>query len=277
MTEIKIPDKAFTHGGKFHSDDVFSGGLLTYLNPGIEIIRGYNVPKDFDGIVFDIGGGKFDHHQEGALIRDNGIPYAAFGLLWKEYGQLILPEQEAKNFDKSFIEPLDYSDNTGEKNDIADIISLFNPRWDEDTDPDTSYHEAKAVALTIISKKIDLIKSISKAKDFVNEAIDNAKDKILILSTRAPWKNFVNGTDIEFVVYPSERGGYNAQGVSIADGTTELKVAFPKDWRGKSIDELQAISGVESLTFCHKSGFLISAATLEDAIKACKIAQNNHN
>ena len=35
--KIKIPQEAFTHAGKFHSDDVFSAALLTYLNPDIKI------------------------------------------------------------------------------------------------------------------------------------------------------------------------------------------------------------------------------------------------
>ncbi len=273
--EIVLPKEAFTHSGKFHCDDVFSAALLTYLNPDIKIIRGYNVPEDFDGVVFDIGGGKFDHHQVGALVRDNGIPYAAFGLLWKEFGTVILSESEAENFDKTFIQDLDYSDNTGERNDLADIISLFNPNWDEDKDTDECFFEAKEVALKILTKKIELINSINRAKDFVSEGINNAKDKIVVLSTRAPWKNFVNGTDIEFVVYPSDRGGYNAQGVSTAVGNTELKVPFPLEWRGKSEEELKAISKIETLTFCHNSGFLISAGTLDDVIKACKLAQES--
>ena len=66
--------KAFTHSGKFHADDVFSYALLLYLNPAITITRGNKVPKDFDGIVFDIGRGKYDHHQKDSRIRENGIP-----------------------------------------------------------------------------------------------------------------------------------------------------------------------------------------------------------
>src|SRR5450756_919873 len=75
-------DFAMTHGGKFHADDVFSAALLKMIYPGIHIIRAFEVPYGFDGIVFDIGFGKFDHHQKDARIRENGVPYAAFGLLW---------------------------------------------------------------------------------------------------------------------------------------------------------------------------------------------------
>ena len=46
---------AFTHGGKFHADDVFSAALLLHFNPKLTIQRGNRVPEDFGGIVFDIG------------------------------------------------------------------------------------------------------------------------------------------------------------------------------------------------------------------------------
>ena len=78
---------AFTHSGKFHADDVFSAALLLYLNPEITIIRGNRVPEDFDGIVFDIGRGRYDHHQKDSRVRENSVPYAAFGLLWEELGR----------------------------------------------------------------------------------------------------------------------------------------------------------------------------------------------
>ena len=54
----------FTHGGKFHADDVFSAALLLHFNPKLTIQRGNRVPEEFDGIVFDIGRGEYDHHQK---------------------------------------------------------------------------------------------------------------------------------------------------------------------------------------------------------------------
>ena len=80
------------------------------------------MPKDFDGIVYDIGRGKFDHHQDDKEYRENGCPYAAFGLLWREFGAQCIGEEEALRFDEKFIQPLDESDNTGCDNDIAKII-----------------------------------------------------------------------------------------------------------------------------------------------------------
>ena len=59
-----VPERGFTHGSKFHSDDVFATAFLRILNPDIQVQRGLEVPKEFDGIIYDIGRGKFDHHQE---------------------------------------------------------------------------------------------------------------------------------------------------------------------------------------------------------------------
>ena len=71
---MKIPANGFTHAGKFHADDVFASALLQIIRPDIRITRGFVVPDDFDGIVYDIGFGMFDHHQEPREYRANGIP-----------------------------------------------------------------------------------------------------------------------------------------------------------------------------------------------------------
>lgn len=53
-----VPDKGFTHAGRFHADDVFAAALLRLCNPNIRIQRGFSVPEGYDGIVFDIGDGR---------------------------------------------------------------------------------------------------------------------------------------------------------------------------------------------------------------------------
>lgn len=104
MQERMVVNKAFTHAGKFHADDVFSSALLRILFPTIEIIRGFEVPESFEGIVFDIGMGEYDHHQKNSEVRENGCPYAAFGLLWRRLENWLLEEEESKEFDeKSYI------------------------------------------------------------------------------------------------------------------------------------------------------------------------------
>ena len=91
-----IPNSAVTHGGRFHADDVFSSALLRLLNPKIKIRRVMRLPENFDGLAFDIGGGDFDHHQNGAPVRENGVPYAAFGILSSRLISTTIPVVEAR-------------------------------------------------------------------------------------------------------------------------------------------------------------------------------------
>lgn len=280
MTEIK--NCAMTHGGKFHADDVFSAALLTRLNSNIQIIRAFQVPQDFDGIVFDIGFGEFDHHQNGAEVRDNGVPYAAFGLLWRKFGRSLLirigcPEEQAEkeylHFDEVFVQPLDEDDNTGCGNPIASLIGSFNPSWDSEESSDQCFEEALRFASIILEKKFNRMISIHRAKALVEAALVDSQDNIVILPRFAPWKEVLIPSDAEFVVYPSQRGGFSAQVIPEALDTKEAKCDFPEEWAGLNGDQLQKISGIPSITFCHKGRFLISADRLDDVINACKFAR----
>nr|WP_319488933.1 MYG1 family protein [uncultured Caproiciproducens sp.] len=280
---VKNKNIAITHGGKFHADDVFSAALLKTVNPNIKIIRAFEVPDDFDGIAFDIGWGEFDHHQENAEVRENGVPYAAFGLLWREFGVSVLisngcpseeAAKEAAHFDENFIQSLDEDDNTGCGNQLASVIGTFNPNWDSSQLPDQCFAEALGFAAVILKKKLDSVMSAQRAKKLVEMALTDSKDTIVILPRFAPWKMVLIPSAAEFVVYPSQRGGYNAQVIPIDFDTKEVKCNFPQEWAGKPEDELQKISGIKTLKFCHKGRFLISADSLDDTIKACVIAHN---
>ena len=145
---MKIPARGFTHAGKFHADDVFATALLQILRPDIKVSRGFVVPDDFDGIVYDIGDGMFDHHREPRETRPNGVPYAAFGLLWRMLGPGLVGERQARLIDENFIQPLDLNDNTGEQNSLCDAIGFFNPTWDSPDSADDRFFEAVAVAKT---------------------------------------------------------------------------------------------------------------------------------
>lgn len=269
----EYPMKGFTHAGKFHADDVFSTAFLKYLNPEYIYTRGYQVPEAFDGIVYDIGWGEFDHHQAEARIRDNGVPYAAFGLLWEKYAASVIGEDEAKRLDALFVQPLDISDNTGASNEVCNIIEAFNPVWDSEQSEDEAFAEAVEFAYKILEHKFEGIFAVKRGEDMIKEALEKAEDKIVILEKTAPWKQILAPSDVEYVIYPSKRGGYGAQGVPVTADSLELKRPFPEEWRGKTAEELAEKSGVKGLRFCHKSGFLLTTETLEEAIECCRISQ----
>lgn len=247
IEQIKQKDAcAFTHGGKFHADDVFSSALLLYINPEISITRGNSVPDDFTGIVFDIGRGEFDHHQKDSRIRENGVPYAAFGLLWEAVGADILGEELAVKFDESFVQPLDNNDNTGEKNELATLIGNFNPSWDYEGGSDEAFFQAVSVA-----------------------------GMILVLPEFIPCQKALSETDIAFVIFPSNRGGFCIQPQK-REYSMNYKCSFPAEWLGLEGEELVNATGIPGAIFCHKGGFIMTVKEQDEAVKACEKALSLH-
>lgn len=272
--QLRQTDCVFTHGGKFHADDVFSYALLRMIHPGLLVRRGNEVPQDFIGIVFDIGGGAFDHHGNDEKKRENGVPYAAFGLLWQQLGTAVLgDEKQAEKFDFRFVQPLDQNDNTGEPDEIASLIADFNPVWDADEDTDAAFLRAADFAEQILERKFSCIKSNIRADEAVKPYLAQASDGILVMDQYLPWKKAVEKEEgIAFVVFPSNRGGYCA--MSVKDPVLkETKCPFPAEWYGKRDKELAEISGIASLRFCHKTGFMLTADEKEDAILACRVSR----
>ena len=268
----KIPNQAVTHAGRFHADDVFSTALLRILNPQIQVQRVPQLPEGCAGLAFDIGWGEFDHHQQGAPVRENGVPYAAFGLLWRRFGPQLLEAGEARRFDEQFIQPLDLDDNTGCGHPLASVIGCFNPAWDSDRPADQCFWEAVAFASTVLQKKAEDIWAVNRASDLVRKALSRMKDGIVVLEKYCPWKMILKPSPALFVVYPSQRGGYGAQVVPDKE-TGEPLVDFPAAWAGKPAEELQRLTGIPTLRFCHNGRFLVTADTQEDAVAACRLAR----
>lgn len=289
LEQIKKPNaKAFTHSGKFHADDVFSSALLLYLNPQITITRGNRVPEEYDGIVFDIGRGRYDHHQRDSRVRENGVPYAAFGLLWEELGGEILGETLAQRFDEEFVQPLDNNDNTGEKNELATLIGNFNPVWDETEAADgvteeerdrglsVGFLRAVQVAGMVLENKFARYRADARADEKINQVLamqetQGGDARILVLPEFVPCQKRLKETDTAFVIFPSNRGGYCIQPQKKPD-SMNYKCSFPKQWLGLENEELQKATGLASAGFCHKGGFLMTVGDEADAIRACGIS-----
>ncbi len=284
LEKIKKKDAcAFTHSGKFHADDVFSAALLLYLNPEINITRGNKVPEEYEGLVFDIGRGQYDHHQKDSRVRENGVSYAAFGLLWEALGAEILGQELAVKFDETFVQPLDNNDNTGEKNELAILIGNFNPAWDAANTGDEEFFQAVSVAGMILENKFERYRGNQRADRRIEEILEahekamaagdkpKSERQILVLPEFVPCQKRLSETAIAFVIFPSNRGGYCIQPQK-KEYSLNYKCNFPAEWLGLENEELAAATGLKSASFCHKGGFLMSVGTLEDAVNACLIS-----
>ena len=262
VADVKKYKYALTHSGTFHADDVFSSAFLKIINPNLEIIRSNTVPADFEGIVYDMGGGEFDHHGLDNDTRPNAIPYAAFGKLWRAFAPELYGEYVSKKIDTKLIADLDYSDNTGFANSLCLAISVFNPT--NNSSGDQEFRRAVDLAKEILENLIKHEQINYQEELKVKEIYDNSLNKeIIVLDEKLHFTDTLPNTKAIYVIYPSNRGGYMAQGVPQSSDTVLLKKNFPKSWLTNLPDYL---------LFCHKSLFLIHGNTLDDVKKACEVA-----
>lgn len=262
VNDVRNMKAALTHSGKFHADDVFGAAFLQIVNPRLEIIRNNNVPYEFYGLVFDIGMGEFDHHMANNECRSNGHPYASFGKLWRAFAKDLYGEYIYESIDRILIEDLDLSDNTGSYNALAIAIDVFNNK--DVNNNDNNFFEAMKFAKKILENMISKTKlheiDILKVKKYYEDAVDK---RIIVLNEPLFYKDYLPYTEAMFVVYPSNRGGFAAQGVTKDSYTNELKKEFPLEW----VNNLP-----NYLRFCHTSRFLVASDTFEGIMYAVREA-----
>ncbi|MFQ9395621.1 MAG: MYG1 family protein [Lachnospiraceae bacterium] len=69
-----------------------------------------------------------------------------------------------------------------------------------------------------------------------------------------PARSISSETEIAFVIFPSNRGGYCIQPQK-REYSLNYKCSFPPAWLGLENEELEAASGITGAVFCHKGGF----------------------
>lgn len=291
-----------THNGIFHTDEVLGISILNLLykdHRNIYVIRSRDIDylRNNCNILVDIGGGKFDHHQKGGNgERPNGVKYASSGLVWKEFGELLINKlsncslsldevnKVFKIIDENIIEQIDNEDN-GELNDshLFQYTSVFLPNWnDEEKDYDKAFEKCARITADILESEIKRNISMVLAEKYINNKVENLEGNVIeIPSQTFPWQTLITnlnemGNDIDFVVFKYPAGGYALQCVpkSCKDLFSQ-RVSLPENWAGET-NNLPEISGVKSATFCHNGRFFARANKRDDIFKMCDIATKEY-
>ena len=290
--------KVVTHNGGFHADDVFGVATLQlhFGTENVQVVR----TRDEDiivaaDIVLDVGGvydpanQRYDHHQNGAPTRDNGIPYAAFGLIWKHYGEQVSGSREvAEMIERRLVMPIDANDNgvslfETKHPDVSpltvqDVIGLMKPVWNGTEVMDERFLEACTFARGILERaKVQAVAELAEST-LAKEVYEQATDKrILVSDTEVSPSLFTDHAEVIFVVYPDENGKWDASAVRKERGSFETKLSFPEAWRGLRDEELASASGITDAIFCHKAGFLFVAKSKEGVLEAVNKAIESGN
>jgi len=294
--------KIITHSGGFHCDDVFAVATIALAldknKQEYEIIRTREPEIISTGdYVVDVGGqydpakNRFDHHQEGgAGARDNGVPYAAFGLVWKTFGKDLSGNEETfSRIDRKLATPIDAVDN-GEllyipktegafEYSISDFICSFLPTWKEnDISPNDVFIKILPIAKELLQREIKKSNDKLEAEQIVTDAYQNAPDKRIIeLDKHYPWKEALTKfPEPLFVITPREDGKY--QIYAVPDGNPKLmkqRKNLPESWAGLQSEELSKITGINDAVFCHNNRFIAVAGTLDGIRQMAKLALAN--
>ena len=285
-----------THDGGFHADDVCAvAALLLFLKGGAEVVRTRErstiAAADF---ALDVGDeylperNRFDHHQpNGAGVRENGIPYAAFGLVWKKFGEALCggSRSAAARLDAALVSPLDAHDNG-----VPIIISVFpgvhpyglsemikacTPTWEEEKRYDERFREAVGMAEKILLREITKVNAVLRAETFVSLEYERAPDKrLIILPADYPWKEtLARFPEPLFVVHLQDAVWYLACVRDDPKGFQNRK-DLPAEWAGLRDGVLAQVTGVSDAIFCHRNRFMAVAGSKEGAVALAKLALN---
>jgi uncharacterized UPF0160 family protein len=277
-----------THDGSFHADEVFAIGALMLLGEPLEVVR----TRDRDalaradlridvGFRYDPATGDFDHHQrEFDGVRDNGVRYASFGLIWREFGARVCDgdQEVADAVDASLVQGVDAND-TGQQliQSLVDgaypltvngVVGGFNAPWDETLTPEQErlrFDEAVDLARGIVAREVLSAAAGRRSARIVADAIAAATDPRLIeLPVNAPWKQVLVPAAPEalYVIYP-KRQGFGLEAVPRELGSFDNRRDLPAAWAGREGDDLVEVTGVPDALFCHAKRFLVVASSHE--------------
>ncbi len=289
-----------THDGSFHADEVFAVAALGLLHEAVEVVRtrdrealaAADVRVDV-GFRYDPAAGDFDHHQRDFdLTRENGVGYASFGLIWREFGARACggDQEVADVIEETLVAAVD-ANGTGQQvtqslvegvrpMTVNAVVGGFNAHWDEKLTVEEErqrFDAAVELASGILSREIASAAAGGRAVRIVRDAIAAAEDPRLVeLPDNVPWKQVVvtEAPDALFVIYP-KRQGFGLETVPVTLGTFENRRDLPSSWAGLENADLTRVTGVADALFCHAKRFLAVAKSREgvEALAALALAE----
>ncbi len=284
-----------THPGGFHADDLFAAAVLSIVFGDHIKIKRTNDPEIIakGDAVFDIGLisnpeiDRFDHHQKGgAGERENGLPYASFGLVWKKYGEQICGSKEVANrIDKKIVQPIDASDNGVDiskplfdgivRRGVEKVFMDKIPTWKEKGfNIDNIFIEQVKEVKKFILREVKISKDEEEGNQIIIDSYNKSQDKrIVMLDVSLPRNLYQDSLaslpEPIYVIMPAGDGNtWKVEAVIKNIGTKESRKPFPEKWRGltNKDDSLKEVTGISDVIFCHKSGFTMQAISKESAL-----------
>ncbi len=292
-----------THSGTFHLDDAFAYAVLRLALGLGEPGRGHALVRTRDGsvirdadvawdvsAVYDPAARRFDHHQRGAPVREDGLPYSAAGLVWRHHGEAAvaamlapsgaadLAAAVASAIDREVVRRIDGIDNgVGDPGDalgLASLVEDLNPAWDSPAVGDRAAEDAaflRAADFTagFLRRRVEAVRARLAADAVVLAAHARSADpRILELDRKLPWEGPVHAhaLPVLYAVYPVPNGNWMVDAMPPEPGSFAQRLPLPDAWAGLRDADLAAASGVPDAVFVHARRFVGAARSREGAM-----------
>lgn len=285
-----------THDGRWHADEVMAIAIikLAFPNQVITTLRTRD-PMIIDrsdvavdvGYIYEPSARRFDHHQkQGAGRRQNGCAYASSGLIWKHYGDLVLqnlyPDHTIEDLfdeiDSHIIQPIDASDNrqTGRrKSPLSSVIASLFPHSESrlQMNTDQAFNYVIELATHFLISNIEVIIRSSATSKLIKTGNCHQVGPILIFNKCVAIEAIELDESVLFVAMPSRQDARGViKTVPVTPRSQSRRKLLPLAWAGLHGHELEAVSGIEGASFCHKARFLATATSIQGAIQLAQKA-----
>lgn len=287
----------YTHNRTFHSDELVAIMLLIkyYIggNKQYQIIRTRDkdilekAKYDNKSFVIDVGFDynpenlNFDHHQNNSnLFWDDGTSLSSCGLIWKWLRDNKYLHQHMNNktmdlIEDNLIKKVDEHDNGNDYWPVSEVLCGFNRKSSDDNVINKQFEKALKITQQYFDNFLyDLKGMISdeKSSDKAIKQSEYLEDIVISDNGIKTGPIFISKhTNKKLFISPRTSNSWIIRAIPINPKEKKYRVYMPETWRGLSEEELNNISGLENLIFCHKSGYMcMMNGSKEDAINIAK-------
>lgn len=292
-----------THSGAFHADDATAVAILTLLyGPDKVVVRRSRDPAVWAqaDMLVDVGMEynvnpqkqifKFDHHQRGgAGVRDNGVPYAGAGLVWRTMGELLIyaffpsiPANDVawivRQVDKTLIQAIDALDcgveGAQDNFPVGICVADMNAGDDEEAQM-SAFMGAVSFMRDILVRRIRVL--AKEAQDVHRVAKGRfVSEHIYALTEHCSWETAILSDEkyanVWFLLFESD-GCWRVRTVPSKAGSFIARKNLPKAWGGQSQESLNEMIGIGDAEFCHPGLFIGGARSYASAVTMAKLAE----
>lgn len=296
--------KVVTHDGTFHTDEVFAIALLKkFVNSNLEIIRTRDenildeAREDKRTFLVDVGRTydynmkNFDHHQRefNKVWENEEILFSSCGLIWdflkkrgylKKYSKYTL-----SNIEKKLIKKIDAHDNGQFFWSISNMIKICN----RENNTMEDFNKALLIARTYLDNIFYQECHSDKLNDVFQKDLqcyNNNKIFVSSISNNSSFlKHLSQKTNALVLIYEQKDTENTSRWYSkaitkqkfcdIERNNCIFSALAPESWRGLSDNELKVKTGMKSVVFVHKTGYLCVSRNKKTAINMANVMLNN--